>query len=345
MEESVVTAWVIDHPAHAQALLPFIREGSTSDLFILTKRPDVEHLFAAGEGIIPRRETLWVERPAGVGVGYFRRRIIAFKRYRQVTSALKLRSGSERAILQIVGISCPIEMRAAIKAGIPRRLYISDNEVDQFANRMALPNLSELLIPAQWREDIDGGFVAKVRRSEKPITHFDGNKAHVYLRPATISNLETSAERRILVRRLIGGGIHDEEMVSLLNSVELASLNPEVVFDEHTEGEKLENPWSLPNRTLDYDGVLTQSVTLATEAASLGVPTLLASNAQRGVLDSLIGSGIISLITDDSNSSDSPSQREKISAWLDGLPSRGSEVEWPDTLSQWRTIIQSHSQE
>ena len=55
-------------------------------------------------------------------------------------------------------------------------------------------------------------------------------------------------------------------------------------IDEHTEGDMIEQPWSLPNSTLNYHGVITQSVSLATESASLGVPTLLVSKAKRGVL-------------------------------------------------------------
>ncbi|MDG1559390.1 MAG: hypothetical protein P8R03_07715, partial [Candidatus Poseidoniaceae archaeon] len=51
------------------------------------------------------------------------------------------------------------------------------------------------------------------------------------------------------------------------------------------------NPWSLVQELSAHDGVITQSVTLASEAALLGVPTLLISAAQRGFLNRLQDEG------------------------------------------------------
>jgi hypothetical protein len=45
--------------------------------------------------------------------------------------------------------------------------------------------------------------------------------------------------------------------------------------------------WALDRELATHDGVITQSVTLASEAALLGTPVLLISAAQRGFLDRL----------------------------------------------------------
>jgi hypothetical protein len=51
------------------------------------------------------------------------------------------------------------------------------------------------------------------------------------------------------------------------------------------------NPWALVQELSAHDGVITQSVTMASEAALLGVPTLLVSAAQRGFLTRLEDEG------------------------------------------------------
>ena len=47
------------------------------------------------------------------------------------------------------------------------------------------------------------------------------------------------------------------------------------------------DPWRLDRELAAHDGVITQSVTLASEAALLGTPVLLISAAERGFLDRL----------------------------------------------------------
>lgn len=381
MVEVFTTCWVIDHPAHAQALLPFIKEGSTHDLIIATKRPDVEHLLATSEGVMPRREMLWVERPVGNGVGKIARLSRARRRFITVRQALKARRAGTRhgeqesahksggQIDQIVVIAAPLELRAAKRAGIPRRLYISDNEGDHFSHRLALGASTEILLPDSWRGDLDGGFLAKAERKGLGIHRFSGNKAHVYLRPVTLveqreppvggaaseaseageagaagtagtagaagEGMAAEAGKRIMVRRLLGGGIHDGEMVEM---IELEKLGLDCEIDEHIEGEKLPEPWSLPNHTLNYDGVLTQSVTLATESASLGVATLLISSAERGVFGELLASGVLNICDKVEN------QIAEITAWLSD-PQQTDCGEWPDTLAQWNSFIQPTSSE
>ena len=53
------------------------------------------------------------------------------------------------------------------------------------------------------------------------------------------------------------------------------------------ENEYEGDPWALDRELAAHDGVITQSVTLASEAALLGTPTLLVSRAERGFLDRL----------------------------------------------------------
>ena len=53
------------------------------------------------------------------------------------------------------------------------------------------------------------------------------------------------------------------------------------------EDSEIASPWELDKLIASSDGVITQSVTLASEACLLGIPTLLISKAQRGFLDVL----------------------------------------------------------
>ena len=48
------------------------------------------------------------------------------------------------------------------------------------------------------------------------------------------------------------------------------------------EDSEIASPWELDKLIAASDGVITQSVTLASEACLLGIPTLLISKAQRG---------------------------------------------------------------
>ncbi len=332
MVAATITCWVIDHPAHAQALLPFIKQGSTDDLIIATRRPEVEHLLATSEGVMPRREMLWVERPVGHEVGKITRLLRARRRINLVRQTMKARRSSDREINQIVVIAAPLELRAAKRSGIPRRIYISDNEGDHISHRLALGASTEILLPDSWLGEMDGGFLAKASSKRLRIHRFGGNKAHVYLRPATLVESRPDGAgdgKRIMVRRLLGGGIHDREIVDM---VDVGQLDLDCEIDEHIEGERLPEPWSLPNRTLDYEGVLTQSVTLATESASLGVPTMLISSAERGVFTELLASGALTICDN------FESQGAEISAWLSDLYQIDL-GEWPDTLAQWQSII------
>ena len=326
MVEPKVACWVIDHPAHAQALLPFIKEGSTNDLIVATIRPDVKHLIEQSEGIMPRREIVWVERPAGPSVGKISRILIARRRLKLVERIFRKRQSTEREIEQVIAIAAPLELMAAKRLGVKKRLYISDNEIDHISHRLALRSANQILVPESWNQELDGDFLLKSKKAKKAVHRFPGNKSHVYLRPATI-DFSNDSGKRILVRRLIGGGVHDSEMITL------GEIKLDCTIDEHTEGDMIEQPWSLPNSTLNYHGVITQSVSLATESASLGVPTLLVSKAKRGILTNLVELGSLTIIQESDN------QNSRIAEWLENLGDFTIN-EWPDALNTWRKIIQ-----
>ena len=73
------TCWVLDHPAHVRLLAPFIRSGTTSDVLIATDRVEVRQLLESSEGVLPKRQQLWVQRPIGA-----KRARVAWKRMRSV---------------------------------------------------------------------------------------------------------------------------------------------------------------------------------------------------------------------------------------------------------------------
>ena len=83
-----------------------------------------------------------------------------------------------------------------------------------------------------------------------------------------------------MIRRLLGDGIHDSDEIISIPNEWLEGLD----LSYADENEIIDNPWDLATKISQMDGVLTQSVTLASEAVLLGVPTLLVSKARRGFL-------------------------------------------------------------
>ena len=74
-------------------------------------------------------------------------------------------------------------------------------------------------------------------------------------------------------RRLIGNGIHDAEEVISIPEDWLEGLD----VTNADENQYEENPWDLTTIISQMNGVITQSVTLASESVLLGVPALLVS--------------------------------------------------------------------
>ena len=275
------TCWVLDHPAHVRLLAPFIRSGSTSDVLVATDRKEVRQLLDSSEGVLPKRQLIWVERPIGK-----KRLRIAWKRMREVRSFLKnaLRTGGK--IARIISVGAPLELRVAKRLKIPKRWYISDTEVNHLAHRLAAGMATDVLVPTHWNSSIDGGWLEKLRKKGSTIHRLDGLHGMVHLRPQ-LRPKQVAVVPKIAVRRLDGDGVHDaEEMLeipeSILEGIEQTRAD---------EGKYAGDAWEFASMISMHDGVISQSVTVASEAVLMGVPTLLVSNAERGFLDRLESDG------------------------------------------------------
>ena len=275
------TCWVLDHPAHVRLLAPFIRSGSTSDVLVATDRKEVRQLLDSSEGVLPKRQLVWVERPIGK-----KRLRIAWKRMREVRSFLKnaLRNGGR--IARIISVGAPLELRVAKRLKIPKRWYISDTEVNHLAHRLAAGMATDVLVPTHWNSSIDGGWLEKLRKKGSTIHRLDGLHGMVHLRPQ-LRPKQVAVVPKIAVRRLDGDGVHDAGEIleipeSILEGIEQTRVD---------EGEYAGDAWEFASTISMHDGVISQSVTVASEAVLMGVPTLLVSNAERGFLDRLESDG------------------------------------------------------
>lgn len=275
------TCWVLDHPAHVRLLAPFIRSGSTSDVLVATDRKEVRQLLDSSEGVLPKRQLIWVERPIGK-----KRLRIAWKRMREVRSFLKnaLRTGGK--IARIISVGAPLELRVAKRLKIPKRWYISDTEVNHLAHRLAAGMATDVLVPTHWNSSIDGGWLEKLRKKGSTIHRLDGLHGMVHLRPQ-LRPKQVAVVPKIAVRRLDGDGVHDAGEIleipeSILEGIEQTRAD---------EGEYAGDAWEFASMMSMHDGVISQSVTVASEAVLMGVPTLLVSNAERGFLDRLESDG------------------------------------------------------
>ena len=275
------TCWVLDHPAHVRLLAPFIRSGSTSDVLVATDRKEVRQLLDSSEGVLPKRQLIWVERPIGK-----KRLRIAWKRMREVRSFLKnaLRTGGK--IARIISVGAPLELRVAKRLKIPKRWYISDTEVNHLAHRLAAGMATDVLVPTHWNSSIDGGWLEKLRKKGSTIHRLDGLHGMVHLRPQ-LRPKQVAVVPKIAVRRLDGDGVHDAGEIleipeSILEGIEQTRAD---------EGKYAGDAWEFASMMSMHDGVISQSVTVASEAVLMGVPTLLVSNAERGFLDRLESDG------------------------------------------------------
>ena len=275
------TCWVLDHPAHVRLLAPFIRSGSTSDVLVATDRKEVRQLLDSSEGVLPKRQLIWVERPIGK-----KRLRVAWKRMREVRSFLKnaLRTGGK--IARIISVGAPLELRVAKRLKIPKRWYISDTEVNHLAHRLAAGMATDVLVPTHWNSSIDGGWLEKLRKKGSTIHRLDGLHGMVHLRPQ-LRPKQVAVVPKIAVRRLDGDGVHDAGEIleipeSILEGIEQTRAD---------EGKYAGDAWEFASTMSMHDGVISQSVTVASEAVLMGVPTLLVSNAERGFLNRLESDG------------------------------------------------------
>ena len=275
------TCWVLDHPAHVRLLAPFIRSGTTSDVIVATNRTEVRNLLESSEGVLPKRQQIWVERPIGS-----KRARIAWKRMRQVRQFLKNAQRSGGRFERIIAVGAPLELRVAKRLKIPKRWYISDTEVNHLAHRLAVNAATDVMVPTHWDTSIDGGWLEQFSRKGATIHRLNGLHGMVHLRPQ-LRPKEVATIPNIAVRRLIGDGVHDSDEIlriqdSLLDGIESTQAD---------EGLYAGDAWEFTSMLSMQDGVISQSVTVASEAVLMGVPTLLVSDAQRGFLDRLESEG------------------------------------------------------
>ena len=275
------TCWVLDHPAHVRLLAPFIRSGTTSDVVIATNRVEVRQLLESSEGVLPKRQQLWVERPIGP-----KRLRLAWKRMRNARRFLKEAQRSGGRFDRIIAVGAPLELRVAKRLKIPKRWYISDTEVNHLAHRLAVNAATDVMVPTHWDTSIDGGWLEQFRKKGARIHRLDGLHGMVHLRPQ-LRPRQVAATPKVALRRLIGDGVHDaEEILSIPDSL-LEGIESTQADESLYSGDA----WEFTSMISMQDGVISQSVTVASEAVLMGVPTLLVSDAQRGFLDRLEADG------------------------------------------------------
>ena len=306
----MATGWVIDHPAHARLLAPLMRELSTvDDVIIACDRTEVRSMIEYCDGYMPRRKTIWVPRP--VGKGKWRK---AWKRSKASKKALK-------NVSKVVSIGAPLELRVAPRKA--RKIYITDTEVNHLAHRLATP--TDVIIPNHFIDSLAGPLMKKNCKFHR----IDGLHGHIHLhphmRPSTVSN-----PPKVMVRRLQGDGIHDSEEILSIPEDWLDGLELSYADENQVEG----NPWDLTSNMSGMNAVITQSVTLASEAVLLGLPTLLVSKARRGFLDRLENDGYPLFIAKEHDES-------VLAAWLAGihLTDALEEPDWPNAKSEILEII------
>lgn len=278
LHEQVVTAWVLEHPAHFQLLAPFIRNGNKKDLLIVTKRIECMNMYESSEKYLPKREVVFVERPFGVNKNKLKTLFTMIKRRRKIKKFLKLRQ-KNNPIKRIIVMGASLELFSAKSAKIPQRIYISDTEIHHLAHRLALMSATDVLLPNYWREDLDNNFLSKCQN--KKINIIRHNKIHAEMRD--YSN-KKSPNNKLICRCLKGGGSHDKN--ELLSIKEALSIIEEDI-DYFNEDSENKNPWELCNIISNYSAVITQSTTFAAEASIQNIPTLLISKAERGFLSEL----------------------------------------------------------
>ncbi|MFL2962176.1 MAG: hypothetical protein ACJZ2K_04270 [Candidatus Poseidoniaceae archaeon] len=306
----MATGWVIDHPAHARLLAPLMRElSSPEDVIIACDRTEVRGMIENCDGHMPRRRTVWVPRP--VGKGRWRK---AWKRTRISRKALK-------GVEKVICIGAPIELRAAPKNA--RRIYITDTEVNHLAHSLAKP--TDVIIPTHFIDSLSGPLMKKKAK----IHRINGLHGHIHLQPHMRPS-DVSQPPDVLVRELVGDGIHDEDEILHIPDSWLEGLAIHRADENKVEG----NPWDLDRMISGMNGVITQSVTMASEAVILGVPTLLVTKAKRGFLERLQEDGYPLFVAREHDES-------ILAAWLAGLHLLDAlEIpDWPNTKSEMLDLL------
>ena len=330
------TCWVLDHPAHVRLLAPFLRGSNNNDVIIATKRKEVEQMIEHGDGHIPRRQIHWVERPVGD-----KKRRKAVDRWRSSHRFLAQCCKTGQPISRIVVVGAALELLAwrspVLKRtlrSISHRYYISDTEVNHIAHNLALKSATHIIVPIHWDSSIDGGFLAKAEVKGIKINRLNGLHGHVHLSPG-IHASKVSDPPKVLVRMLKGDGIHDADELSSIPESALDGLDITIANEDEYDGDA----WLLDRELSRHDGVITQSVTLASEAALLGTPTLLVTKAKRGFINRLQDDGYPLFVWSEPCEGDG--WQNMLAQFLAGmhLTDAIETEEWPDARAQLAVFL------
>ena len=205
--------------------------------------------------------------------------------------------------------------------------------MNHLAHRLAVNAATDVMVPTHWNASIDGGWLERFQKKGARIHRLDGLHGMVHLRPQ-LRPKQVATIPKIAVRRLLGDGVHDAGEIlsipdSLLDGIESTRADESLYAGD---------AWEFTSMLSMQDGVISQSVTVASEAVLMGVPTLLVSDAKRGFLDRLEADGypLFRLRTGDNV--------EEIHAqFLAGLHLTDAlELqEWPNTRQQFAEFIGS----
>ena len=325
------TCWVLDHPAHVRLLAPFLRCSNNNDVIIATKRNEVQQMIEHGDGHIPRRQIHWVERPVGD-----KKRRKAIDRWRSSHRFLAQCCKTGQPISRVVVVGAALELLAwrspflkRTLRSISHRYYISDTEVNHIAHNLALKGATHIIVPSHWDSSIDGGFLAKSEVKGIKINRLNGLHGHVHLIPG-IHASKVSDPPKVLVRMLKGDGIHDADELSSIPESVIDGLEITNANEDEYDGDA----WLLDRELSRHDGVITQSVTLASEAALLGTPTLLVSKAKRGFINRLQDDGYPLFVWSEPCEGDG--WQNMLAQFLAGmhLTDAIETEEWPDARAQ-----------
>jgi hypothetical protein len=231
------------------------------------------------------------------------------------------------AALELLAWRSPI-LKKSLRS-ISHRYYISDTEVNHIAHNLALKSATHVIIPTHWDESIDGNFLLNAKSKAININRLDGLHGHVHLRPGIHANT-VSNPPKVLVRLLKGDGIHDDNEVTDIPTETFDGLEVTYANEDQYDGDA----WLLDRELAKHDGVITQSVTLASEAVLLGTPTLLISKAQRGFLSRLQDDGYPLFHWNQSCQGDE--WKNMLAQFLAGMHLTDAIVTeaWPDTRNQ-----------
>jgi hypothetical protein len=252
---------------------------------------------------------------------------------RNVRRFLKEAQRSGGRFDRIISVGAPLELRVAKRLKFPKRWYISDTEVNHLAHRLAVNAATDVMVPTHWNASIDGGWLERFQKKGARIHRLDGLHGMVHLRPQ-LRPKQVAAIPKIAVRRLLGDGVHDAGEILFIPDSLLDGIDSTQADESLYAGDA----WEFTSMLSMQDGVISQSVTVASEAVLMGVPTLLVSDAKRGFLDRLEADGypLFRLMTGDNV--------EEIHAqFLAGLHLTDAlELpEWPNTRQQFAEFIGS----